>query len=110
MAHKYGEKCRPRRIVKVDGSWMVIFSSDYIDYPDYGMFTPWNMKLFHGSVKIVIGCWTHPGTTSVYSKEWKNDRVIMEFQGPQNIYLKAYVIHWHGPTEFVMGEAKEVLW
>ena len=33
------------------------------------LFTPWTMKSSQGLVKIVIGCWTHPGTTSVYTKE-----------------------------------------
>ena len=31
-------------------------------------------------------------------------------RGPQKTYLKAYIIHSHGPTGFVMGEAKEVFW
>ena len=30
-------------------------------------------------------------------------------QGPQNMCFKAYIIHWHGPTGFEVGEAKEVL-
>ena len=32
-----------------------------------------------------------------------------EVQGPQNTYLKAYIIHWHGPMGLAVGEAKEVL-
>ena len=31
-------------------------------------------------------------------------------QGLQKIYFKAYIIHWHGPTGFVLREAKELLW
>ena len=30
-------------------------------------------------------------------------------RGPQKTYFKAYIIHWHGPTGFAAGEAKEVL-
>jgi hypothetical protein len=30
--------------------------------------------------------------------------------GPHMTYFKAYIIQWHGPTSFVVGEAKEVLW
>ena len=36
------------------------------------------MVLSRGLVKFVIGCWTHPKTTSVYTKK-KNVRVTMEF-------------------------------
>ena len=34
-----------------------------------GLFTPWTMKSSQGLVKIVIGCWTRPGATTVRSKE-----------------------------------------
>jgi hypothetical protein len=33
-----------------------------------------------------------------------------EVWGPRKPYSKAYIIHCHGPTCFVLGEAKEVLW
>ena len=33
-----------------------------------GLFIPWTMKSSQGLVKYVIGCWTHPETTSVYTK------------------------------------------
>ena len=39
-----------------------------------GLFTSWTMKSSQGPIKIVIGCWARPGTTSVYTKgnmsEW----------------------------------------
>ena len=31
-------------------------------------------------------------------------------RGPQKTYFKAFIIHWHGPMGFAMGEAREVLW
>ena len=31
-------------------------------------------------------------------------------QGPQKTYFKAYIIHWHSPRGFAMGEAKEMLY
>ena len=30
-------------------------------------------------------------------------------RGPQNTYFKAYIIQWHSPMGFAVGEAKEVL-
>ena len=46
--------------------------------------------------------------SSVYTKaKNKNKNGI---QGPQKTYFKAYIIHWHGPKGFVVGETKEVLW
>ena len=34
----------------------------------WGSFTPWTMKSSQGTIKYVIGCWTRPDTTSVYTK------------------------------------------
>ena len=34
-----------------------------------GLLTPWTMKSSQGPVQFVIGCWTRPMTTSVYTKE-----------------------------------------
>ena len=73
-----------------------------------GLFTLWTMKLSQGPVKFVIGCWTRPKTSLVYTKE-KNCQSDYGVRGPQKTYFKAYIIHWHGPTDFVVGEAKEVL-
>jgi len=45
------------------------------------------MKLSHGDVKALIGCWTHPGTTSVYTMErmakepWRSRSSKYNFQG-----------------------------
>jgi hypothetical protein len=68
------------------------------------LFKPWTMKSSQCPDKFVIGCWTHPGTTSVYTKEkcQSNHGV----RGSQKTYFKAYVIHLYCPTSFVMGEAK----
>ena len=33
----------------------------------------------------------------------------MEYEVPKRTYFKTYIIHWHGPMRFVVGEAKEVL-
>jgi hypothetical protein len=38
-----------------------------------------------------------------------NVRLTMEFEVPQKTNFTAYIIHWHGPTGFAVGEAKEVL-
>ena len=59
-------------------------------------------------VKFVIGYWTRPVTTSVYTKEKTSEWPCS--WGPQKTYFKVYIIHWHGPTSFVVGEAKEVVW
>ena len=50
------------------------------------------MKLSHGPVKFVIGCWTCPNTTSVYTKK-KNCQSDHGIWGPQKTYFKAYIIH-----------------
>ena len=31
-----------------------------------------------------------------------------EVWGTQKMYLNAYIVHWHGPTGFAVGETKEV--
>ena len=51
----------------------------------HGMFTPWTMNSSQGPVKFVIGCWTCPGTTSVYTKE-KKCQCNHEFEVP-NIHI-----------------------
>ena len=33
----------------------------------------------------------------------------MKFEVLKNTYFKAYIIHWHYPMGFAVGEAKEVL-
>ena len=38
-----------------------------------GLFTLWAMKVSQGSVEYVIGCWTCPRTTSVYTKGKKSE-------------------------------------
>jgi hypothetical protein len=40
----------------------------------------------------------------------KNSQSDHEVQGPQKTYFKVYIIYWHGPTGFAVGEAKEVLY
>jgi hypothetical protein len=39
----------------------------------------------------------------------KNVIVTMKFEVARR-HFKAYIIHWHGPMDFVTREAKEVLW
>ena len=57
-----------------------------------GLLTPWTMKLSH---RHVIGCWTRPKTTSVYTtKNYQSDH---EVRGPRKTYFKAYITHPHGP-------------
>ena len=36
------------------------------------------------------------------------DKVTMEFEVHKIYVFKAYIIHWHGPINFVVGEAKHV--
>ena len=60
-------------------------------------------------VKFVIGCWACPETTLVHTKEKMLEWPHTVVRGPQKIYLKAYIIHWHGSMSFVVGEAKKVL-
>ena len=44
-----------------------------------GPLTPWTMKSSQGPVRALIGCWSRPGITSVYTKG-KNVRVTMEIE------------------------------
>ena len=67
------------------------------------------MKSSQGLVKFVIGYWTCPRTTSVYTKE-KNCHSDHGVRGPQKTYVKAFLIHQHGPMGFAVGEGEEVLW
>ena len=55
-----------------------------------------HMKSSQGPVKYVMGCWTHHGTDSIYTK--KTCQSGHGVRGPQKTYLKAYMIHCHGPT------------
>ena len=67
------------------------------------------MKSSLAPLKHVIDRWTRQGTTFVYinkKKECKSDHGTW---GPQKDCFQAYIIHYHGPTDFAMGEAKEVL-
>ena len=73
-----------------------------------GRFTPWTMNLSHSHPKLVIGCWTRPGSSSVYTKQ-KCQRAH-RYWGPQKTIFKPCSIHWHGPTVFLLGRAKEVVW
>ena len=45
------------------------------------------MRSSLGPVKSLIGCWTHPRTTLVYTKE-KNVKVAMEFKVPKRHILR----------------------
>ena len=45
----------------------------------------------------------------VYIKGKKNVRVTMELEVPKRPIFKPTFIHYHDPTGFAMGEAKEVL-
>ena len=40
-----------------------------LPFPTKGWFTLWTRKSSQGVVRVLIGCWTRPGTTSVYNKE-----------------------------------------
>ena len=69
---------------------MIIFSNPHKwTLIAQGLFTVWTMKSSQGPIKSMIGCWTRPRNTSVYTKEKMDYRV----QGPQNTYFKAYIIH-----------------
>ena len=60
------------------------------------------------SCNIWIGCWTRPGIIANDIKE-ENVRVTMGLEVSKRHIFEAYIIHGHGPTCFVVGEAKEVL-
>jgi hypothetical protein len=55
--------------------------------------------------KFVIGCWTRPGTTSVYTKKkwlmWPHS-----LRSPKDIF-QGLQYPLHGPTSFAVGKAKE---
>ena len=40
----------------------------------------------------------------------QNIGVTMKFEVLKETYFKACIVHWHGPTGFAVGEAKDVLW
>ena len=69
-----------------------------------GLFTPWTMKSSQGHVIYVIGCWTHPGTTMVYTKTKKCQSVHGK-KGLTKTCFKASIIHRHGPTGFAVVHA-----
>ena len=54
---------------------------------------------------LLTSSWDHYGLHQ--GKNGQSDHVVW---GPHKTYLKAYVIHSHGPTGFVVGETKEVIW
>ena len=56
-----------------------------------------NMKF----VELILG-----PTLYTPKKKCQNDHGVW---GPQKTHFMAYIIHWHGPTGFVVGEANEVL-
>ena len=65
------------------------------------------MKASQGFVNLWLGVEIVVGPLRFTSKDkCQSDHGV---QGPQKIYLKAYIIHWHGPMDFVLAEAKEVL-
>ena len=39
----------------------------------------------------------------------KNCLSDYEVRGLQKTYFKAYIIYWHGPTDFAMRESKKML-
>jgi hypothetical protein len=48
---------------KTEGLWLLNFKHSQ------GQFTLWTMNLDQGFVRQLIGCWSCPGTTSVYTKK-----------------------------------------
>jgi hypothetical protein len=64
-----------------------LFLSDPRSYTKR-LFTPWTMMSFQGPLKFVIGCWTRPGTISVYIKKkmsvrsWGSRSLKDIFRGP----------------------------
>ena len=50
---------------------------------------------------LLSSSWDHFGLHQ--GKECKSDHGVW---GPQEIYVKAYIIHWDSPMDFVMEEAK----
>jgi hypothetical protein len=60
------------------------------------------------SPDIVIGRGSSPKTTSVQIKG-KKCQSDHEASGPPNASFQAYIIHYHGSTDYVVREAKEVL-
>jgi hypothetical protein len=57
-------------------------------------------------INFGIGCWTRLGITSTYTKE-NMSKWPWSSRSPKRYNLRP--IHWHRPTGFVVGEAKEVL-
>ena len=71
-------------LVKFNGG---CFSNSTGSFVSNRLFTPWIMKSSQGLVKHVIGCWTRPKMTSVYT-EGRNVRVTMEFEIPERHVLR----------------------
>ena len=79
-----------------------------------GMFPSWTMKSSLVPLKYVIGCWTRPGTTSVYIKE-KNAKGIMEFEVLKrfiftptlSIVMVQRVLQWERRKRFFLLQMSE---
>ena len=74
------------------------------------MFTPWILKSSQGHVKsmiLPIGYWLLKLVSGPLQftprKKCQSDH---EVRGSQKIYVKAHIIHWHGPMDFPVGEVK----
>ena len=66
------------------------------------------MKLSQDSVKSVIGYWTRPETTLIYTEE-KNVKLTMEFEVPERHISRPTLSTNMVQHGFVVGEAKEAL-
>ena len=62
--------------------------------PLYMLFKPWTMRSSQGLVKFVVGCWTHPGTTLINTKE-KMSEWTWSSRSPKGIFKGLhYLLTW----------------
>ena len=61
----------------------LLYESDDSRKVTQGWFTVWTTKSDQGAIRALIGCWTHPNTTFVYSKE-------KMAKGPQRLRFPKY--------------------
>ena len=68
----------------------------------------WTVKSSQGPVTFVIGCWTHPGTTTVYTKE-KMSKWPWSSQVPKRHTLRpTWSMTW--PNMFCRGRGNKGAW
>ena len=94
-------------------TWVYFYFLLDIRYCTKGRFTLWTRMPFHGDVRVLIGCWTRPGITSVYTNErmikwpWMSRSPKYIFQGIINVLTRSNMFcSERGKRGGLVGEGK----